>query len=1060
MATVLGLALKITADASAVPKALNPVERAFKALDAEAAKVSDAFKRFGADSAKASESQAKFATDLAFLQSALRTGKVDAQEFAAQFAAIQKEASDTATAIEEGIGVTKANRTEEEKRAASLSRLTELLSQGAIDQQTYTRAAAEYNGEAERVAAAEKQRAAESQRVAEIIEANLTREERAQRNFAAATSELAQFRERGLLTEEQYARALDRVAGDYAKATLAADKFAASSAKAGDGGTLKFNELSGILSALPGPIGNVAGRLSGLASAGEGLSRVFAGGLSKGLSGIGSTLAGLANPLTLAVGGIAAFGTAAYAIGRGLAELESQVEMLGNTALRLGTDFQTIQVLDEAARRSGGSIDALASGIQKLSVKIDEARKGSGDAAKAFQELGISQEELRKSDPTTIAQRLGAALQNVADPARRAALATDTLGKSGLSLLPAFNAIGEAEVSLQRFSATINDIDRDRIASLGSAFDNVQTSLSGLGRAVLLPFAGLTEGVANVFANLTGTVTRVVKGIGIILTPLLDAIGAGLNKLADGIAYVNSFLDGWIGTASDAAKVAVEFQGDTEAAAKSAEELAKAIESSSKALDNVIAKASEFGQAGFNAAYQFQQALVDLNEQAKEDGLNAEQYARGVANATAEYERQIESIKKVQEETKKLADAAAKKADEDKKRLDQLLSPENDATLKVQKDIAFVIEQQTAAQLKLAEARSAGNRQEADATAARLAQLDGLRTKLETQEQAISQGFANGFSEAFKKTDESVAALANETEKFGRAGDDAIASLQRGVDALQQQVEQGILTQGAYDAEVARQKKLFDERIAQLETIKQREDEARKATFDAQIAAADRVQSFLDARLNDRQRAEAEGDAAAADRKIKAAQNVSAIEQRLALEKQALEAAREQNDARASRAAVERVKTLEAALLVEQRIADGRVSGVHDQQQLIASQQEFQQRQLAATQQQQQAQKNFADQQAKVFEAQQMAAAEEANRQRDRLNNLNTLGATTIKSQDVRTAEGANLVLALASSEQDPAAIQARLQTKLLQQIALGIGQAASNYFNAPVAIVGGTSRL
>jgi hypothetical protein len=1060
MATVLGLALKVTADASAVPKALNPVERAFKALDAEAAKVSDAFKRFGADSAKASESQAKFATDLAFLQSALRTGKVDAQEFAAQFAAIQKEASDTATAIEEGIVVTRANRTEEEKRAASLSRLTELLSQGAIDQQTYTRAAAEYNGEAERVAVAERQRAAESQRVAEIIEANLTREERAQRDFAAATSELAQFRERGLLTEEQYARALDRVAGDYAKATLAADKFAASSAKAGDGGTLKFNELSGILAALPGPIGNVAGRLSGLASAGEGLGRVFSGGLTQGITGIGRTIAGLANPLTIAVAGIAGFGTAAFAIGRGLAELDSRVEQLGNTALRLGTDFQTIQVLDEAAERSGSSIDALAGGIQKLAVKIDEARKGSGDAAKAFQELGISQEELRKSDPTTIAQRLGVELQKIEDPARRAALATDTLGKSGLGLLPAFNAIGDAEESLKRFAVTLSEVDKARVDSLGSGFDAVRLSLRGLGQSLILPFAGVTEGILKVFGDLTGTVTRVVRGIGIILTPILDAIGAGLNQLADGIAYVNSFLDGWIGKASDAAEVAVEFQGDTEAAAKSAEELAKAIESSSKALDNVIAKASEFGQEGFNAAFQFQQALADLQDQAAEDGLNAEQYARGVANATAEYERQIESIKKVQEETKKLADAAAKKADEEKKRLDQLLSPSNDAALKVQQDIAFVIDQQAAAQRKLAEARSAGNRQEADATAARLAQLDGLRTKLETQEQAISQGFASGFAEAFARTDESVAALASETEKFGRSGDDAIASLQRGVDALQQQVEQGILTQGAYDAEVARQRELFNERIAQLETIKQREDEARKATFDAQIAAADRVQSFLDARLNDRQRAEAEGDAAAADRKIKAAQNVSAIEQRLALEKQALEAAREQNDARASRAAVERVKTLEAALRVEQQIADGRVSGVRDQQQLIASQQEFQQRQLAGAQQQQQAQKNFADQQAKVFEAQQKAAADEANRQRDRLNNLNTLGATTIKSQDVRTAEGANLVLALASSEQDPAAIQARLQTRLLQQIATGIGQAASNYFNAPVAIVGGTSRL
>jgi hypothetical protein len=57
--------------------------------------------------------------------------------------------------------------------------------------------------------------------------------------------------------------------------------------------------------------------------------------------------------------------------------------------------------------------------------------------------------------------------------------------------------------------------------------------------------------------------------------------------------------------------------------------------------------------------------------------------------------------------------------------------------------------------------------------------------------------------------------------------------------------------------------------------------------------------------------------------------------------------------------------------------------------------------------------------------------------------------------QDVRTTQGANLVLDLAANAQDPALIQQRLQTKLLERIALGVGQAASNYFNQPVAIVG-----
>ncbi|NBW17143.1 MAG: hypothetical protein EBR82_55115, partial [Caulobacteraceae bacterium] len=85
------------------------------------------------------------------------------------------------------------------------------------------------------------------------------------------------------------------------------------------------------------------------------------------------------------------------------------------------------------------------------------------------------------------------------------------------------------------------------------------------------------------------------------------------------------------------------------------------------------------------------------------------------------------------------------------------------------------------------------------------------------------------------------------------------------------------------------------------------------------------------------------------------------------------------------------------------------------------------------------------------------AKAEQAEfeRQSNRIRELNTLGSRTVSTADVRTQEGQDLVLSLAANAQDPALIEARLQTKQLQLIAQGISQAAANYFNTPVAIVG-----
>jgi len=121
-----------------------------------------------------------------------------------------------------------------------------------------------------------------------------------------------------------------------------------------------------------------------------------------------------------------------------------------------------------------------------------------------------------------------------------------------------------------------------------------------------------------------------------------------------------------------------------------------------------------------------------------------------------------------------------------------------------------------------------------------------------------------------------------------------------------------------------------------------------------------------------------------------------------------------------------------------------------------AKQQQQAQEQYAK--QQQQAMEAYAKEQQRIYEEQQKAAEAEAKRQEERLRKLNTLGDGTVSGADIRTQEGAALVLNLAAGAQDPRLIQERLQTKLLEKIALGIGQAASNYFNSPVAMSGYSS--
>jgi flagellar biosynthesis GTPase FlhF len=133
----------------------------------------------------------------------------------------------------------------------------------------------------------------------------------------------------------------------------------------------------------------------------------------------------------------------------------------------------------------------------------------------------------------------------------------------------------------------------------------------------------------------------------------------------------------------------------------------------------------------------------------------------------------------------------------------------------------------------------------------------------------------------------------------------------------------------------------------------------------------------------------------------------------------------------------------------EQDIASGAAKQREEYQKAFEKQQE------EAAKAQEAQQQAVAQEQARIAEERRKAEEAEFARQQERVRQLNTLGSATVKTTDVRTAEGAALVLDLAASAQDPELIEARIQTKLLNQIALGLAGAASNYFNQPVAIVG-----
>lgn len=449
-------------------------------------------------------------------------------------------------------------------------------------------------------------------------------------------------------------------------------------------------------------------------------------------------------------------------------------------------------------------------------------------------------------------------------------------------------------------------------------------------------------------------------------------------------------------------------------------------------LDETEERLRQFLDSGTEGASEFlQQSTATLDtfqRMAEEGGLTADQIKimdGFMKNVNAELDKELRAREEATQ-------AATAQAEADNKRVDALLKT-GDATSKLQEDLAAV-ERQLDVLADKTDAEAQRRRE----------QLLTLRDELKGQQQAVEQGFGQGFAKAFEDTDRAIQQAIEKAGEFGAAGSAAAADLAAGIEAAKSLVKDGILDREAFELEVARQQQFFQQRVEQ-EQVVAREREA----------AAQRVEEFLRTQLNQRQQAELEAAKQLEERKKQAALNVTAIEEKLEEEKRKNQEQREKGNIRDARASTERIRQLEQARRIEQGIVDGRVQANRQQaQQLQQGQTAAQQFQSLIARQNDAFLQGFQNAYAgaNAALAQSARAAEEQARRMEALTRpTNQLAQTA----DIRTAEGQALVLETAQQAQDPALIEQRLQTRLLNTIAAGITGAASNYFNQPVAIVG-----
>ncbi len=194
------------------------------------------------------------------------------------------------------------------------------------------------------------------------------------------------------------------------------------------------------------------------------------------------------------IGGAAA-GAAKWAAAAGAAAaggvavlIKSSIDMADQTGIlagKLGVTTEALSKLQYAAKLSDVTQASLEAGMKKLTRTLTDAANGTGEAAKAFEALGLSAKDLINLPVDQQLGAIGDALNTVENASQKAAIAQQIFGRSGVDLIPILKE-GTAGIrsmgdEAERFGAVISGDMAAKAMQFNDNLDRLKTAASGLG---------------------------------------------------------------------------------------------------------------------------------------------------------------------------------------------------------------------------------------------------------------------------------------------------------------------------------------------------------------------------------------------------------------------------------------------------------------------------------------------------------------------------------------------------------------------------------------------------
>ena len=281
----------------------------------------------------------------------------------------------------------------------------------------------------------------------------------------------------------------------------------------------------------------------------------------RSLEGLKTVASGVAKAVASAV---VAIGAAVVAGGKKLVEMTNETAEYGDEidkmSQKLGMSAEGYQKWGYVLSQSGADINSMTTGMKTLTNQIGQAKSGSDDAAKRFEQLGISMSDLKTMSREEIFAATIKGFQGMADSTDRAALANKLFGKSGQNLTPLFNETAASTEELMQKAEEYGFVMSNEAVEASAAYvdslDTLKRTMTGVKNSLvgeLLPGTTLVmDGLAEVFAGIDGGsekiqegVTSVIENISTMMPQLTQVIGSVAQAAIEAApTIVNGLLSG------------------------------------------------------------------------------------------------------------------------------------------------------------------------------------------------------------------------------------------------------------------------------------------------------------------------------------------------------------------------------------------------------------------------------------------------------------------------------------------------------------------------------------